>query len=70
MYKDQMIYKIGDLVRVSPKTGSEQKNNIGLVISVNENATIYDVKVRNYVQKFHYSFLRPLSIKNCQGGIK
>ena len=39
MYKDQMIYKVGDLVRVSFGEPSS-KHNVGLIVSINENATI------------------------------
>ena len=69
MYKDQMIYKVGDLVRVSFGEPSS-KHNVGLIVSINENATIYGVRLASYVQKFHYSFIQPLSRKNCQGDIK
>ena len=63
MYKDQMIYNVGDLVRVAFNE-STSKHNIGIIISINENATVYGVKIGNYVQRFHYSF-----IQHVKGGI-
>ena len=68
MYKDQMVYNVGDLVRVAFNE-SISKHNVGIIISTNEKATVYGVKIGNHVQKFHYSFMQPLSIKNCQGDI-
>ena len=68
MYKDHMIYKVGDLVKVGYP--QDRLRTIGLVVSINENSTIYGVKFGKYVQNFHYSFIQPLSRKDCQGDIK
>lgn len=57
------VYKIGDLVRVAFDEPLS-KHNIGIIISINENATVYGVKLVNRVQKFHYSF-----IQHVKGGI-
>ena len=55
MYKDQMVYKIGDLVRVG--FSPDAIRTVGLIVSINENSTVYGVKLGNHVQKFHYSFI-------------
>ena len=57
------VYEIGDLVRVAFNENLS-KHNIGLIVSINENATIYGVKLGTHVQKFHYSF-----IQHVKGGI-
>ena len=62
MYKDQMVYKIGDLVRVG--FSPDAIRTVGLIVSINENSTVYGVKLGNHVQKFHYSF-----IQHVKGGI-
>jgi hypothetical protein len=63
MYKDRMVYKLGDLVRVG-FLNRTSKHNIGLIVSINENSTIYGVKFGIHVQKFHHSF-----IQHVKGGI-
>jgi len=58
MYIDQMVYRIGDMVRLAfPPTA---KHNIGLIVSINENATIYGVKIGNYTKHYHYSFIQAI----------
>ena len=74
MYTDRMVYKVGDMVRVRRENKYHISNprvpehGIGLIVSIAND--FYDVKCGQYIGKFHYSFLRSLSTKNCQGGIK
>ncbi len=36
------------------------KHNIGLIVSINENATIYGVKIGDYTKNYHYSFIQTI----------
>ena len=77
MYKDRMVHKVGDMVKVielshvDARKAKVPEHRIGLIVACdNTNRQFYDVKFGQYIGKFHYSFLRPLSTKNCQGGTK
>ena len=77
MYTDRMVFKVGDMVKVKHvssidvRVGMIPVHRIGLiVVHDKKNDQFYDIMFGQHTVKFHYSFLRPLSIKNCQGGIK
>lgn len=77
MYTDRMVYRVGDMVRVKHvssidvRAGLIPAHRIGLIVTHDKkNSQFYDVKFGQHTVKFHYSFLLPLSIKNCQGGTK
>jgi len=77
IYIDRMVYKVGDMVRVKHLSSIDVRadkvpeHRIGLIVSRDQNNNeFYDVKFGEYTEKFHYSHLRSLSIKSCQGGTK
>ena len=77
MYKDRMVFKIGDMVKIIQLSNEDvrkvevPRHRVGLIIACDKtNNLFYDVKFGQYIGKFHYSFLRPLSRKNCHGGTK
>ena len=74
MYIDRMVYKVGDMVRITQAPHTHISNprvpehRTGLIVAIAND--FYDIKFGQYTGKFHYSHLRSLSTKNCQGGIK
>jgi hypothetical protein len=77
MYKDRMVYRVGDMVRVKHVSNTDVRadrvpaHRIGLIVSHDHmNSQFYDVMFGRHTIKFHYSFLRPLSTKSCLGGTK
>ena len=77
IYTDRMVYRVGDMVRVKHvsnidvRAGMIPIHRIGLIVAHDKkNDQFYDVKFGQHTVKFHHSFLRPLSTKNCQGGTK
>jgi len=62
MYIDRMVYKVGDMVRIThaphPVISNPRvpEHRTGLIVAIAND--FYDVKFGQYTGKFHYSHLR------------
>ena len=73
MYTDRIVFKVGDMVKVKHVSNIDARSDmvpehrIGLIVSHDKkNDQFYDIMFGQHTVKFHYSHLRPLSIKNAK----